>query len=145
MAAPAQPDDFTIPPPSDEANAAAPEANVADTGFNMSTEAPALPDEMLGRTEMILTAAAILVLAGLLLFLRNAIRRSLIANRATIDSAGAAAWTWYFALLITAAMLIAGIVTGLVTDMTYVLVTLGVAVVGLIFALVMHGKAKRSA
>lgn len=145
MAAPAQPDDFNIPPPSEGDNAAAPEANAADNGFTTLTEAPPIPEESLGRTEMILTAAAILLLAGLLLFLRNAIRRSLIANRATIDSAGAAAWTWYFALLITGAMLIAGTVTGLMTDMTYVLVTVGVAVVGLMFAMVMHGKARRSA
>lgn len=144
MAAPAQPDDFDIPAPSDGSNATAPEANVADSGFNVLTEAPSIPEEALGRTEMILGAAAILILAGLLLLLRNAIRRSLIASRATIDSAGAAAWTWYFALLITGAMLIAGIITGLLTDTTYVLVTLGVAAVGIMFALVMQGKAKRS-
>lgn len=145
MATPAQPDDFAIPPPSDGDNAAAPEANAADSGFNTLTEAPAIAEEAFGRTEMILTAAAILVLAGLLLLLRNAIRRSLIANRATIDSAGAAAWTWYFALLATGAMLAAGIITGLITDMTFVLVLLAVAVVGLMFAMIMHGKAKRSA
>lgn len=146
MATPAPPaDDFTIPPPSDESNSAAPEANVADGGFNTFTGVAPLPEDSVGRTEMILGAAAILVLAGLLLFLRNAIRRSLIAHRATIDSAGAAAWTWYFAVLITGAMLIAGVIGGLLTDMTYVLVTLGVGLVGLVFALVMHGKAKRSA
>ena len=145
MAAPAQPDDFNIPPPDAGDNTAVPEANAADSGFNTLTEAPQIPEESLGRTEMILGVAAFLVLAGLLLLLYNAIRRSLIANRATIDSAGAAAWTWYFALLITGAMLIAGIVTGLLTDTTYVLVTSGVAAVGLIFAIVMHGKAKRSA
>lgn len=145
MAVPAPPDDFDIPAPSGESNATVPEANAADSGFNVLTEAPSIPEEALGRTEMILGAAAILILAGLLLLLRNAIRRSLIASRATIDSAGAAAWTWYFALLITGAMLIAGIITGLLTDTTYVLVTLGVAAVGIMFALVMHGKAKRSA
>ena len=146
MAANAQPDDFTIPPPSEEANNIAPEANAADSGFNAFTEAPPLPvSESIGRTELILGVAAVLVLAGLLLFLRNAIRRSLIANRATIDSAGAAAWTWYFALLITGAMLIAGIFGGLLADTNYILVTVGVAAVGLVFAFVMHGKAKRSA
>lgn len=144
MATVPPPDDFNIPPPADNSEAPAPEANAADGGFNTIAELPPVPDSF-GRTEMILGAAAILVLAALLLFLRNAIRRSLIANRATIDSAGAAAWTWYFALLITGAMLIAGILGGFLSDTTYVLVTFGVAAVGLLFAWVMHSKAKRSA
>jgi hypothetical protein len=144
MATVPPPDDFNIPPPADNGEAAAPEANAGDGGFNTIAELPPVGDSF-GRTEMILGAAAILVLAALLLFLRNAIRRSLIANRATIDSAGAAAWTWYFALLITGAMLIAGILGGFLSDTNYVLVTLGVAAVGLLFAWVMHGKAKRSA
>jgi uncharacterized membrane protein len=145
MAAPTQPDDFNIPPPSDEGNGASPEANTADSGFNTVTEVPAIPAESFGRTEMILGGAAILVLAGLLLFLRNAIRRSLIANRATIDAAGAAAWTWYFALLITGTLLIVGVLGGLLAEMSYILVTVGVAVIGLLFAYVMHNKARRSA
>jgi hypothetical protein len=144
MAAPQTADDFNIPPPSDNGTGPAPEANAADTGFNVSAELPPVLNPV-GRTEMILGAAGILALAALLLFLRNAIRRSLIANRATIDSAGAAAWTWYFALLVTGAMVIAGIIGGLFGDTTYVLITVGVAVVGLLFAIVMHGKAKRSA
>lgn len=146
MAAPQQADDFNIPPPSDNGVAPAPETNIApDIGFNTATEAlPPIPNPI-GRTELILGAAAILALAALLMFLRNAIRRSLIANRATIDSAGAAAWTWYFALLIIGAMVISGIIGGLFGDTTYVLVTAGVAAIGLLFAIVMHGKAKRSA
>jgi len=145
MAAPQQADDFNIPPPSEDANATAPETNTAaDSGFNVAAELPPVLNPV-GRTELILGATGILVLAVLLMFLRNAIRRSLIANRATIDSAGAAAWTWYFALLVIGAMVIAGIIGGLFGDTTYVLITVGVAVVGLLFAIVMHGKAKRSA
>ena len=145
MAAPQQADDFNIPPPSDNTSTPVETNIAADSGFNTSTEA--LPPILnpVGRTELILGAAGIVALAVLLLFLRNAIRRSLIANRATIDSAGAAAWTWYFALLITGAMVIAGIIGGLFGDTTFVLITSGVAVVGLLFAIVMHGKAKRSA
>jgi hypothetical protein len=144
MAAPQQNDDFNIPPPSDAGNTPAPETNSArDSGFNTMEPPPVL--NAVGRTELIIGAAGIIALAALLLFLRHAIRRSLIANRATIDSAGAAAWTWYFALLITGAMVISGIIGGLFGDTTYVLVTVGVAVVGLLFAIVMHGKAKRSA
>ena len=146
MAAAQPRDDFSIPPPSDGSNTTAPDANAAaDNGFNFAAEPLALPEAGVGRTELILGAAGIVALAVLLIFLRNAIRRSLIANRATMDSAGAAAWTWYFALLITGAMVIAGIIGGLFGNMTYVLILVGVAVIGLVFALVMHGKAKRSA
>ena len=100
MAAPQQTDDFNIPPPSDNGNAPAPETNSRDGQRLQYLDGSAPPIlNTVGRTELILGAAAILGLAALLLFLRNAIRRSLIANRATIDSAGAAAWTWYFALL----------------------------------------------
>lgn len=146
MAAAQSRDDF-IPPPSDSGNTVAPDTNAAvNNGFDFTTEPPpALPEAGVGRTELILGAAGILALAVLLIFLRNAIRRSLIANRATMDSAGAAAWTWYFALLITGAMVIAGVIGGLFGDMTYILVLVGVAAIGLVFALVMHGKAKRSA
>lgn len=144
MAAPQQTDDFNIPPPSDAGNAPAPVTNtVPENGF--STTEPPVVLNPIGRTELILGAAGILALAALLMFLRSAIRRSLIANRATIDSAGAAAWTWYFALLITGAMVIAGIIGGLFGTTSYVLITVGVAAVGLLFAIVMHGKAKRSA
>lgn len=136
-------DDF-IPAPDGAA-----QANAGAQATNALTEvAPALPPVArngVGQTTLILSAAAIIVLAGLLLLLRNAIRRSLIAGRATMDSANAAAWTWYVVLLLFGILMVAGIAGHLFDSMAFIGITVAVLVIGLVSALMMTSRARRSA
>jgi hypothetical protein len=141
--APAAADDF-IPAPAGNAlaNDAAPVTNA------LTEVAPSLPSvtrEGIGQTALILAAAAVIVLAGLLVLLRNAIRRSLIAGRSTMDSANAAAWAWYFVLLLFGALVVAGIAGHLFDSMAFIGITAAVLVLGVIFSVMMTSRARRSA
>lgn len=137
-AAPA--DDF-IPAPADSGVSTA-VAAVA----NATTEALTTPEPpRIGQTELILGIVAVLALAGLLLLVRNAVRKSLIAARATIDSANAAAWSWYLVLLLAGALIIAGIVGRLFASGLFMAVTAATLIVGVLLAFTMTARARRSA
>lgn len=135
-------DDF-IPAP-DAAAPPPPEANAAETSALPDMD-PIQVDSGVGQTELILALVGVLALAGLLLLLKNSVRRSLIAGRATMDSANGAAWSWYLTLLAFGALVIGGIVGDLFGDPLYLALTVGVLVVGLALAMWMTGRAKRSA
>ena len=100
--------------------------------------------EWIGQTALIIGAAAIITFALLLLFLRNAIRRSLIASRATMDSAATASWTWYFVLLVFVILVVVGLVGSLFGSLAFIGLTVGVLVIGIVIALMMTSKARRS-
>lgn len=102
-------------------------------------------DGGVGQTELILALVGVLALAGLLLLLKNAVRKSLIAGRATMDAANAAAWSWYLTLLAFGALVIGGIVGDLLGDPLYLALTAGVLIVGLFLSMRMMSRAKRSA
>lgn len=141
-AAAAPADDF-IPAPGGEVPPA------ADNGAtNMPSEvniAPITVEQGIGQTELILALVGVLALSGLLLLLKNAVRKSLIAGRATMDSASSAAWSWYLTLLLFGALVIAGIVGDLLGDPLYLALTAGVLIVGLFLSMRMTTRAKRSA
>lgn len=103
------------------------------------------PAPGIGQTEAILGVVAVLVLAGLLLFLRNAIRKSLIAGRAAIDSANAASWAWYFALLLIGALVVAGVVGGLFASTAFLVTASLASIAGVLIAVTMMSRARRSA
>ena len=142
-AATAPADDF-IPAPGGEAPATA-ENSATSTAPSEINIAPITVDEGVGQTELILALVGVLALAGLLLLLKNAVRKSLIAGRATMDSANTAGWTWYVALLAFGALVIAGIVGDLFGDPLYLALSVGVLLVGLFLAMRMTSRAKRSA
>ncbi|HEX8444063.1 MAG TPA: hypothetical protein VF631_10510 [Allosphingosinicella sp.] len=139
----AAPDDF-IPAPGGQAPPAAENTATTTTPTDINI-APITIEEGVGQTELILALVGVLALAGLLLLLKNAVRRSLIAGRATMDSANAAAWSWYLTLLIFGALVIAGIVGDLFGDPLYLALTVGVLLVGLFLSFRMTSRAKRSA
>ena len=140
-AAPA--DDF-IPAPGGEAPPAADNAATTTPATDIDI-APITVEDGIGQTELILALVGVLALAGLLLLLKNAVRRSLIASRATMDAANAAAWSWYLTLLAFGALVIAGIVGDLFGDPLYLALTVGVLLVGLFLSFRMTSRAKRTA
>lgn len=142
-AAAAPADDF-IPAPGGETPPVADNA-AATTSPSDINIAPITVNEGVGQTELILALVGVLALAGLLLLLKNAVRKSLIAGRATMDSANSAAWSWYLTLLLFGALVIAGIVGKLFGDPLYIALTAGVLLVGLFLAMRMTTRAKRSA
>lgn len=137
-------DDFIPAPDATEApvNEAAETSVAVD---NMAGLGPIEINSGIGQTELILAFAALAALAGLLLILKNVIRKSLIAGRATIDAASAAGWTWYLSLLIFGALIIAGIAGGLFDSNYYIGLTAAVLVVGVLTSLMMTSRARRSA
>lgn len=147
MAAP-QPGGDDFAPPIEDGNAASPPANPANTADPFQTASPVagadLPGEGIGQTALIIGGAVIIAFAVLLLFLRNAIRRSLIAGRATMDSASTASWTWYFVLLVFVILVVVGLVGSLFGSLAYIGLTVGVVLVGVVIALLMTSKARRS-
>jgi hypothetical protein len=140
-AAPA--DDF-IPAPGGETPSAADNSATTAPVTDIDS-APITVEEGVGQTELILALVGVLALAGLLLLLKNAVRKSLIASRATMDAANAAAWSWYVTLLAIGALVIAGIVGDLFADPLYLALTVGVLLVGLFLSFRMTSRAKRSA
>ncbi|MBV9930660.1 MAG: hypothetical protein JO013_06925 [Alphaproteobacteria bacterium] len=136
-------DDF-IPAP-DAANGATPAATNASTLNTSGDLAPIAVEHGLGTTALILALAALLALGGLLLIVRGVIRKSLIASRATIDSANAAAWTWYLSLLLFGALVIAGIAGGLFGYSYYIGLTVAVLVIGVVISMMMTSRARRTA
>ena len=138
-------DDF-VPAP-DAISGTAPKAAAVSAGVidNRGDVVPITLDAGVGQTALILSLAAFLVLAVILLFVRSAIRRSLIAARATIDAASAASWAWYVTLLIFGGLLIGGIVGHLFALVSYLFLTVGVLVVGSGASAMMTSRARRSA
>lgn len=137
-------DDF-IPAPEGETATPAESPGTGTLAGNASELPPVEIGEGIGQTELILSLVAVLVLAGLLFILKNVIRRSLIAGRATIDSANAAAWSWYISLLGFAALVVAGIAADLFGSIEYILLTAAVLLIGVLISLKMTSRAKRSA
>jgi hypothetical protein len=138
-------DDF-IPAPSEEAASTEitdSQSSSASTLDPSGLPAPLIIDNGISQTSLIIAAAAFLVLAGLLLLLRNAVRRSLISARAPIEAANTASWIWYLVLLATGTLVIAGITAGLFSSMLYVGVTIAVALGGIAVAAAMTSKAKQ--
>ena len=134
-------DDF-VPAPEGQTP---PEQNDAAAATELPAELPALPEAGgIGQTELILSALAVLVTAGLIIFLNNAIRRSLIASRASMDRANAAAWAWYVLLLVLVILVIAGVVGDLFNSMFYIGLTAAVLVIGIVIAAKMTSSARRS-
>jgi hypothetical protein len=140
-AAPA--DDF-IPAPGGAAPPTADNSAATATPTDIDI-APITIEDGLGQTELILALVGVLALAALLLLVKNAVRRSLIAARATMDTANAAGWSWYLALLAFGALVIAGIVADLFGDPLYLALTVGVLLVGLFLSFRMTSRARRSA
>jgi hypothetical protein len=134
-------DDF-IPAP-DAGNAATSPA--ASTLANASDLRPVEVDHGLGTTALILAVVALLALGGLLLIVRSVIRKSLISSRATMDSANAAAWTWYLSLLLFGALVIAGIAGRLFSYPYFIALTVGALVIGVGISLTMTSRARRTA
>jgi hypothetical protein len=134
-------DDF-IPAP--DAGEEAPAETNAGTADPIGMQ-PIDASEGIGQTELILALVGVLALAGLLLLVKTSVRKSLIASRATIDAANAAGWSWYAALLAFGALVIAGIAGGLFGDPVFIALTLGVLIVGLLIALRMTARARKSA
>lgn len=141
---PAKPGDDFIPAPAGEASSS---PSAMPTGSLGDPAATGIQEQSagLGQTGMILSILVVLALTGLLLILKNVIRKSLIASRATMDSANAAGWSWYLALLGTGALVVAGIAGNLFQSIGYVVLTGAVFVVGVIVSLMMVSRAKRSA
>jgi hypothetical protein len=135
------PDDF-IPAPQGEQPG---DANQATTLEPEPSPVPLPEPTQVGQTELILATVAVLFAAGLLWFLKAAIRRSLIASRATLDRANAAAWVWYIVLLLLVVLVVVGVVAGLFDSMTFLGLTAAVLVIGLAIAANMTSRARRSA
>jgi hypothetical protein len=137
-------DDFTAAPGgTSETPAPAPEASTAaeETASNFE---PIRIEHNVGQTELVIAVVAVVVFAGLLIFAKNAIRRSLIANRATIDTAGAAAWAWYVVILLIFTLVVAGIVAKLFESVAFLVGAAAIIVVGAAIAAMMSSKARRS-
>ena len=134
-------DDF-VPAPEGQSTAAQNDMNAA---LEIPAELPALPEAArVGQTELILSAVAVLVAAGLLMFLKNAIRRTLISSRASIDRANAAAWVWYVVLLLLIILVIAGVVGDLFSSIPYIVLSAAMLIVGVVIAAKMTSSARRS-
>jgi hypothetical protein len=138
-------DDF-IPAPADGGaqSAPTPTTNVTVQPDSSEPIGPLVTIESgVGQTGLILAAAALLILGGLLLLLRNSIRRSLIASRASLDSANTASWTWYFVLLAVGILVIVGVTTGMLVTALFAGATIAVAVIGCLIAMAMSSRAKQ--
>ena len=138
-------DDF-IPAPSEEAaptESTDGQTSTASTLDPSDLPAPLVIDNGISQTSLIIAAAAFFVSAGLLLLVRKAVRLSLINARAPIDAANTASWVWYLILLLTGALVIAGVTAGLFSSMLYLGVTIAVAIGGIAAAVAMTSKAKQ--
>lgn len=138
-------DDFVPAPDASASGTVSNREDMAGTLDNAGALAPIKVDAGVGQTAMILSLVAFLVVAGLLLLVRSAVRKSLIAGRATIDSANAASWSWYGTLLLFTGLLIGGIVGKLFTLTSYVGLTVGVLLLGVGLSATLTSRARRSA
>lgn len=137
-------DDF-IPAP---ASPAAPAASDASQTATTAPAPPAVEPEPTTPTTgsgllLIIALVIVLVLTGVLLFVRSGIKNALISSKVPLDAANFAATLWYGFLLLLSALLSFGLVGGLFATGNYIAVTVGVAVVGLIVCIIATGGAQR--
>lgn len=123
---------------------ASPTATAAGTVDDRGGLVPIKVDAGIGQTALILSLVVFLVLAVVLLFVRGAIRRSLIASRAPLEAAGSASWCWYVSLLLLGGLLIGGVVGHLFALVSYVVLTVAVAAVGIGLSSMLTSRARRA-
>ena len=138
-------DDFVPAPGGGNASAQPTPTATVGVADDHGALVPIKVDAGIGQTAIILSLVVFLVLAAVLLFVRSAIRRSLIASRAPLEAAGAAAWAWYATLLAFGALLIGGIVGHLFALTSYVLLTLAIGIVGAAVSAMLTSRARRAA
>ena len=97
--------DFTIPAPQPTPQGATPPMEPAPARTTAPSPFSRL-ERMSTTPELLLGAAALLVLAIVFLFVRHAVRVHLINRRATLDAADGASWMLFAALMCTATILV---------------------------------------
>lgn len=106
----------------------------------------ALPIEItnvgLDTTKLILGIAIVLVLAAVLFFVRSGIKNALVSNKASLDAANFAGWSWFLYLLLVLSLVVFGLLGGFFSLLPFAITTGSIAVSGLIACAVIHGNAR---